>query len=46
MVLVYRDMFLAKFQLQDRPDAPVSQRVSTTSADAKVGDEAGVADVE
>ncbi len=44
-----RDMFLAKFQLQDRPDGPVSIPVSTSAAkaaEAKIGDEAGVADLE
>ncbi len=44
-----RDMFLAKFQLQDRPDGPVSIPVSGSAAkaaEAKIGDEAGVADIE
>jgi len=44
-----RNMFLAKFQLQDRPDGPVSIPVSGSAAkaaEAKIGDEAGVADIE
>ncbi|KAK9827293.1 hypothetical protein WJX81_001312 [Elliptochloris bilobata] len=44
--VVFGDKYLAKFQLVDRPDAPVTAPVTPASADAKVGDEAGVADTE
>lgn len=46
--VVFGDKYLAKFRLQDRPDAPASAPASAPAAspDAKIGDEAGVADVE
>ena len=42
--VVFGDKYLAKFRLQDRPDAPAS--APAAAPDAMVGNEAGVADVE